>query len=113
MGHSVNGRNLCGLIAGYMVIKGILNLILGFSGFNVMMLAVSAGLGFGMLIRLRFMNYITAAFLFVMVVIHIKDNITNIGLNVHIVYLVEAVIDVVCAFKLVADRDIREWFDHS
>ncbi|SDB12690.1 hypothetical protein SAMN02910317_00592 [Ruminococcaceae bacterium FB2012] len=113
MGHSVNGRNLCGLIAGYMVIKGILNLILGFSGFNVMMLAVSAGLGFGMLIRFRYMNYITAAFLFVMVVIHIKDNITNIGLNVHIVYLIEAVIDVVCAFKLVADRDIREWFDHS
>ena len=113
MGHSVNGRNLCGLIAGYMVIKGILNLILDFSGTNVMMLAVSVGLGFGMLIAFKFMNYITAAFLFVMVVIHIKDNITNIGWNVHIVYLVEAVIDVVCAYKLVASEDIREWFRKS
>ena len=53
------------------------------------------------------------AFLFVIVVIHIKDNITNIGLNVHTVYLVEAVIDAVCAIKPVEDQDIRAWFDHS
>ncbi|MBQ7187307.1 MAG: hypothetical protein IJR91_06715 [Ruminococcus sp.] len=113
MGHSVNGRNLCGLIAGYMVIKGILNLILSFGAANVLMLAVSAALGFGMLIRFRFMNLITAGFLTVMVIVHIKDNIANIGLNVYIVYLVEAVIDLVCAFKLVTDQDIREWFRHS
>ncbi len=113
MGHSVNGRNLCGLIAGYMVIKSILNLILNFGTANVLMLIVSAALGFGLLARFRFMNFITAGFLVVMVIVHIKDNITNIGLNVHIVYLVEAAIDLVCAFKLVTDQDIREWFRHS
>ncbi|MBR6872241.1 MAG: hypothetical protein IKN17_01900 [Ruminococcus sp.] len=113
MGHSVNGRNLCGLIAVYMVIKGILNLILGFGFMNILMLAISVGLGFSLIISLRYMNYVTAVFLAVNVVINLKDNISNIGFNVHLVYLVEAVIDVVCAFKLVADADIREHFNHS
>ena len=113
MGHSINGRNICGLIAVYMVIKSILNLILGFGFTNILMLAVSIGLGFSLIIALKYMNYVTALFLVVMVIVHIKDNITNIGFNVHIVYLVEALIDVVCAIKLVADQDIREHFNHS
>ena len=113
MGHSVNGRNLCGLIAGYMVIKGILNLILSFGFTNILILAISAGLGFGLIISFKYMNFITAGFLVGMVVAHIKDNISNIGLNIHILYLVEAVIDVICAYKLVADQDIREHFKHE
>lgn len=113
MGHSVNGRNLCGLIGGYMILKGIINLILGFGFTNILMLAVSVGLTVGLLISFKFMNYVTAGFLAVMVLVHIKDNISNIGLNIHLLYLAEAVIDVICAFKLVADSDIREFFNHD
>ncbi len=113
MGHSVNGRNLCGLIAGYMLIKGILNLILGFSFMNILILAVSVGLSFGMISSVKHLNKVTALFLAVMVVLNIKDNISNIGFNVHLVYLAEAVIDVFCAFQLVANQDIREFFNHG
>lgn len=113
MGHSVNGRNLCGLIGGYMILKGILNLILGFGFTNIIMLAVSAGLAFGLIISFKYMNFVTAGFLIGMVIAHLKDNISNIGLNVHLLYIAEAVIDVICAFKLVADKDIREHFNHD
>ena len=113
MGHSVNGRNLCGLIAGYMVIKSILNLILGFSFMNILMLAISVALGFCLIISLKYMNIVTAVFLVVMVLIHIKDNISGIGFNKNLIYLAEAVIDVICAFRLVASEDIREYFNHS
>ncbi len=113
MGHSVNGRNLCGIIAGYMVIKCILNLFLNFGFSNILMLAVSAGLGFGMLISFKYMNYVTAAFLAVMVLIHIKDNLSNIGFNVHLVYIAEGIADLFCAFQLVVNKDIREFFNHG
>ena len=113
MGHSVNGRNLCGLIAVYMVIKSILNLILGFGFANIVMLGVSIGLGFTLIIGFKYMNFVTAAFLVVMVCTHIVDNIKGIGLNRNIVYIVESVIDVVWAYKLVFDEDIREHFRRS
>ncbi|MBR1384440.1 MAG: hypothetical protein IJ555_11635 [Ruminococcus sp.] len=113
MGHSVNGRNLCGLIGGYMIIKSILNLILSFGFANILMLAISAGLCFGLIISFKYMNYITAAFLIIMVLVNIKGNISNFGLNVHLVYLAEAVIDVICAWQLITNEDIKEFFNHS
>lgn len=113
MGHSVNGRNLCGIIGGYMVIKGVVNLILSFGFTNILMLAVSAGLAFGLIIGFKFMNFVTAGFLAAMVVAHIADNIRNIGFNAHLLYLAEAVIDVVCAYKLLTNIDIKEHFGQN
>ncbi len=113
MGHSVNGRNLCGLIAGYMIIKSIVNIVLDHGFTNILMLAVSIGLGVCMLSRLKFMNYITAAVLAVMVIVHLKDNISNFGVNRHLIYLGEGVIDLICAYRLVADEDIKEFFRHG
>ncbi|MBR6102833.1 MAG: hypothetical protein IKP95_10410 [Ruminococcus sp.] len=113
MGHSVNGRNLCGLIAVYMVIKGILNLILGFGVTNIIALGVSVFLGYCLIMGFKYMNLFTAGFLIALVVFNIKDNITEIGLNRHLIYLVEAVIDVVCAYKLLFNEDIKEHFRKS
>lgn len=113
MGHSINGRNLCGMIGGYMIIKGVVNLILNFGFTNVLMLAVSAGLAFGLIIGFKFMNFITAGFLVGMVLTHIVDNIKNIGLNVHLLYIAEAVIDVICAYKLLTNIDIKEHFGQN
>lgn len=113
MGHSVNGRNLCGLIGGYMILKGVVNLILGFGFTNILMLAVSVGLTIGLVTSFKFMNFITAGFLIGMVIAHLKDNISNFGLNVHLLYIAEAVIDVICAYKLIFDQDIKEYFNHD
>lgn len=113
MGHSINGRNLCGIIGGYMVLKGIVNLILDFGFSNILMIAVSAGLAFGLIIGFKYMNFITAGFLVAMVLAHIMDNIKNIGLNSHLLYLAEAVIDVVCAYKLITNIDIKEHFGQN
>ena len=107
MGHQVNGRNLVGLIGVYFIIKGIVNLVLGFSFSNIVMLALFAVLAYLMLQKKPMTNYITAALLVVIVLIHIKDNIVNF----RVIYLAEAAIDCVCAFTLVANKDVREFFN--
>ena len=106
MGHSVNCRNLIGLMGGYFVIKGIVNLVLGFSFQNIVILCVFAALAYLMLQKKPMTNYITAALLAVIVLIHIKYNI----INFRVLYLVEAAIDCVCAFTLVANNDVKEYF---
>ncbi|WP_028509924.1 hypothetical protein [Ruminococcus sp. NK3A76] len=106
MGHSVNGRNLIGLCGVYFVIKGILNLVLGFSFSNIVILVVFAALAYLMLQKKPMTNYITAVLLVAIVLIHIKDNIKGF----QVLYLAEAAIDCVCAFTLVANKDVREYF---
>ena len=106
MGHSVNGRNLIGLCGVYFVIKGILNLVLGFSFSNIVILVVFAALAYFMLQKKPMTNYITAVLLVAIVLIHIKDNIKGF----QVLYLAEAAIDCVCAFTLVANKDVREYF---
>ncbi len=113
MGHSVNGRNLCGIIAGYMVLKQILNLILGFGLANIFGLVLACVLGYLLISSKKFMNIVTAVFLVVTVLLNIKGNIQGLGFNKNLIYLAEAVIDVICAFQLVANKDIREFFNHG
>lgn len=107
MGNSENGKKLCGIIAGYMVVKQLLNLILGFGLMNIVWLLVAAALGFCLISSKKYMNYVTAAFLAVIVLIHIKDNISG-G---QVLYLIEALIDVVCAVLLCVNKDIKQYFE--
>lgn len=109
MGNSENGKNLCGVIAGYIVIKQLLNLILGFGFMNIIWLLVAAALGYCLITSKKYMNIATAVFLAVMVLVHIKDNISG-G---QVLYLIEAVIDVVCAAALVINKDIKQYFEHE
>lgn len=109
MGHSVNGRNLVGAISGWLVIKGILNLILGFSLGNIITLVVTIALCYLMISGKKFMNYVTAVLVAAVVLKNLGYNIKN----VEILYLVEAVIDAVCVFQLVANKDIREHFGQN
>ncbi len=113
MGHSVNGRNLCAIIAGYMVVKQLLNLILGFSFMNIVWLVISAGLGFMLISSKKYMNIVTAVYLVVIVLVNLKGNLENFGFNSSLIYLAEAVLDVVCAWQLAANKDIRQFFDHG
>lgn len=109
MGHEVNGRNLIGITGLWFIIKGILNLVLGFSFGNVVTLVLFAALAYLMLQKKPMTNYITAALLVVVVLIHIKDNIANF----RILYLGEAAVDVICAYILVLNKDVREYMGQS
>lgn len=109
MGHSVNGRNLVGMISGWMVIKGVLNLILGFGIGNIITLLVSIALGYLMLKSTPFMNYVTAILLFGVVIANIKNNIVNF----EILYLIEAAVDVACGITLFVNKDVKEFFGQN
>lgn len=109
MGHSVNGRNLVGIIGGWLVIKSIINLILGFSFGNIVTLIAAAALAFLMLKGIPFMNYVTAVLVGAVVLKNLGYNIKN----VEILYLVEAVIDAVCVVQLVINKDIKEHFHQN
>ena len=44
MGNRENGKTICMVIGAYMVVKGLLNLVLGFGLGNIVTLVVSAAL---------------------------------------------------------------------
>lgn len=109
MGHSVNGRNLCGIIGGWLVVKGIINLIVGFSFGNIITLLISAALAYLLISGKPFMNYVTAVIVAAVVIAHIFTNIKN-G---YVLYIIEAIIDVVCVIQLLVNKDIKEHFGQN
>lgn len=104
MGHSVNGRNLCGIISGYLVIKCILNLILGFGFSNILHLVIAVAIGYVLISGIKYSNYVTAILVAFPVVANMKDNIANS----RVLYIIEAVIDIVCIVELIINKDIKE-----
>ena len=96
-------------IACWMVLKGLLNLILGFSAYNVVILAVSAGLGYTLIKGMSYMNIVTAVLLGVVARSHLWDNLTN----ARILYIAEAAFDVLCVVTLVLPKQMREHFKNE
>ena len=72
-----DGKKIAGAIGIWLVIKGILNLILGFSMGNLITLAVSVLLAFLLLQGIPYLNYITAVLLAVVVLKNLVYNIRN------------------------------------
>ena len=58
-----NGKKMITVVGAYMILKGILNLILGFSASNLVSLLFAAVLIFAMLKRIPYSQYVTAIFL--------------------------------------------------
>ena len=69
------GGKWMSLIGAYMIVKGIVNLILGFSVGNIVTLLISGVLAFLIIKGVPYMNYVTGAYLALMSVIHIIPNI--------------------------------------
>ena len=63
----------------YLILKGVLNLILGFSVSNIIMLIVGVVALVLMLNRVPYINYIVAVFLAIMFLTHIGANLSNLG----------------------------------
>ena len=54
-----NGKKMITVVGAYMILKGILNLILGFSASNLVSLLFAAVLIFAMLKRIPYSQYVT------------------------------------------------------
>ncbi len=102
-----SGKTLCTAIGGYMVIKNIINLVLGFSLMNVVWLAVNIALAVGLAAGKKPLNLVTGVFLALMFLMNVKANIEGRQWF----YLGEGIIDAVCAAALFINKDIKSYFE--
>ena len=96
------GRTITVGITVYLIIKIILNGILG----GIFGVAMFSGY--------RFINYVVAAYLAIVALVHLPDNISNIGSNW--IYLLEGIADigfaaVLCFVAPVKEHFTNEWQD--
>lgn len=106
------GRNLAVTFGLYLIVKAVVNMIIGDDQIGNVVYAViqAAALYTG----LMFINYVVAGALALVVLMHIGNNISNLGNDWrYIVYLLEAVIDVFCAVLLITNKDIKEHFTNK
>ena len=102
----MSGKTMVTGISVWIVIKSLLNLIIGFSFGNVVTLVVAIGLAILLLANAPYINYVVAILLGIVVLKNLPYNL----LNFQILYLSEAVIDVIAIVLLVAVKDVRELF---
>ncbi len=102
----MSGKNLVTGIGIWMVVKSLLNLILEFGFGNIIILVVAAGLAILLMANVPYANYVVAVLLGIVVLKNLPGNI----LSFQILYLLEAVVDVVCIVLLVAVKDVKDLF---
>lgn len=105
----MKGRNFCALIGGYMILKSLINLILGFSFMNIVWLAVNAALAYALIKAMPQLNLVTGVFLALMFLLNVKNNISGHQWF----YLGEGIIDAICAAALFINKDIKAYFDRG
>ena len=107
--NNFSGRNLTLVIGIYLIIKAVFNMIIGNDPFgNVIISAIFA---LALYTGLMYINYVIAVIMAFIVLLNLKNNISNIGSNW--IYLLEGVIDVVCAALLVFHKDIKAHFTNK
>ncbi|WP_298482044.1 hypothetical protein [uncultured Ruminococcus sp.] len=92
----------------YLIVKSVLNLILGFSASNLIMLIVSVVALVLMLSRVPYINYIVAVFLVIMFLMHVGDNISNF--RGQWFYLLEGLLDLGAAAVLAFEKNVKAFF---
>jgi exosome complex RNA-binding protein Rrp42 (RNase PH superfamily) len=88
----------------WLVVKSLINLVLGFGFGNILSLIIAAVLTAVMIAGVPYTNYVTAVIVAIVVIKNLPYNISN----AQIFYLIEAVIDVVAVVLLCASRDVKE-----
>ncbi len=108
------GKKLSAAVGIYLIIKSILNLILGFSFANVLMVLV-AGVIFVLLYkRLPYCNYIIAVYLALVFLAHVWTNITNLSNGfVYWIYLAEGILDLLSGLILAFNKDVKAYFSNN
>lgn len=110
---SETGRKMS-IVAGiYIIAKAVLNLILGFSFVNILMVLV-AGVIFVLLYkRIPYCNYIVAVYLALVFLAHFWTNITNLGNGfVYWIYLAEGILDLLAGAILAFNKNVKAYFNN-
>ena len=85
----------------YLIVKSVLNLILGFSGANIVMLILAVAALVLMLGRIPYIQYIVAVWLVLMFLVNLGGQW---------IYLLEGLLDVGAAAVLVFEKNVRAFF---
>lgn len=101
------GRKIASVIGLWLVIKACLNLALGFSTENAIIGLATVVIVYMFGLGVPYLNYITAGLMAIVVVKNLPYNITHFQL----LYLAEAVIDVVCIVILVTNQEVKKHFE--
>ncbi|HEZ7986167.1 MAG TPA: hypothetical protein RWO09_04440 [Ruminococcus sp.] len=91
----------------YQIIKLVLNMILG-GGLDVLTLLIGVAAFLLAITGIKYGNYAVAAVLALIALVHLPDNISNIGSNW--IYLIEGIIDIGAAVILCTSSDVKEQF---
>lgn len=102
----MSGKTIVTGISVWMVLKSILNLVLGFHIGNVIGLVIAVVLGILLMANVPYMNYVTAVLLGIVVLKNLPYNL----MHFQILYLLEAFVDVVCIMVLVMVKDVKLLF---
>ncbi|MDE6519718.1 MAG: hypothetical protein K2K91_04560 [Ruminococcus sp.] len=108
--NNVQGKNIAVIIGLYLFAKTILNMVIG-GGFDIKGLVGDVVLFVALFSGLQYLNYAVTAILAIVVVVNLPDNITHIGSNW--IYLIEAVVDVVCAVILCTNPSVDKHFTNK
>ncbi len=104
------GRNVATAIGVYLMIKSVLNMVIG-GGLSISSLLIAVGGALMLFSGMQFVNFVVAGVLFIVAVVHLPANISNFGSNW--IYLIEGIADIVCAVLLVARDDIKAHFTNK
>ena len=104
------GRMLATAMGIYLIVKSVLNMIIG-GGISIGSLLRAVGGAVVLFSGMEYVNIAVAGILFIVAVIHLPSNISHFGSNW--IYLIEGIIDIVCAFILVTRDDIKAHFTNK
>ncbi|MBQ9808351.1 MAG: hypothetical protein IJM55_05740 [Ruminococcus sp.] len=105
-----NGRKICLIMGAYLLIKSVLNMIIG-GGLNIPELLLAAIIAGAMYTGLKYVNLASAALLVIVVLSHIGYNLSNLPDTA--LYLIEGALDIGCAAVLVLYSDVKEHFTNE
>lgn len=107
--NNFNGRNFALIIGAYLIVKAILNMIIGSDPIGNLVYSIIEAIA--LYTGLQYINYIVAGITLIVVLTNLKNNLSDISANW--IYLIEAAIDVFCAGLLIAQKDIKEHFTNK
>lgn len=102
----MSGKTLATGVAIWLVLKALLNLILGFSFGDLIALIISIGLAVTLIIGITHMNYVVAILMGIVVLKNLPGNLMHFQL----IYLLEAVVDVAAIYILVVVDNVKVHF---
>ncbi len=104
------GKKFSIVIGIYLVVKQIVNLVLGAKFTSLILPVVMAVLLF---MGIKYSNYGVACVLIVIAIAHIGTNLSNLGFNRYLLYVIEGIIDILSAVALCVNGSIKAYFDAS